>query len=479
MSLTPRPLRRVALHVGIVLGVALLAASCDPTSPLFPQVFVSVYATGLGSGRVSTADTLVRIDCSFPGFLACEDSFRDAGAGGSFTLTAAARPGAQFAGWTGCSTVNGNDCVLSFASAPRELRATAQFDLVPGGVGIRISSAGAGVGHVRMQGLPTDIGTPVDCDLPDVFCGANFVATGDGAILAQASAEGGNVFAGWTDCPAPSGNTCFLAYQANAANGFSVVARFDLAHPVSVTVLGAGAGGGHVSATGTTAFDCDFPSPTSCSTTFQANGGSLRLVATPASSSDVFGGWTSCPAPSGNVCTIALPAAGVPGTFEVTARFDFVLPVSVTVSGAGTGAGHVASTLTSTGLEVGISCDFPGASCSATFPGGGGGSFNLIATAATGSAFTGWTGCPAPSGNACTISFTPSGDSMFTISARFDVAGGTQDSLSLYNGTASTVNMVAERKPRPRQQRRAVRHAAGAGPGGGRHGRVGAGLHRR
>ena len=32
---------------------------------------------------------------------------------------------------------------------------------------------------------------------------------------------------------------------------------------------------------------------------------------------------------------------------------------------------------------------------------------------------------------------------MFTISARFDVAGGALDSLSLYNGTASTVNMVA------------------------------------
>jgi hypothetical protein len=153
--------------------------------------------------------------------------------------------------------------------------------------------------------------------------------------------------------------------------------------------------------------------------------------------------WTLGPAAGTQTVTAtvenSIPTLTV--TFTVTATPPPALhPVHVTVTGSGSGGGHVSSSDAGTS----INCDFPSsAGCSATIMVADGGSFTLSAAAASGSGFTGWTGCPSASGSVCTISYTAGGASDFTINARFDLSpGSSTNTISLYNGLSGNANIV-------------------------------------
>jgi len=127
---------------------------------------------------------------------------------------------------------------------------------------------------------------------------------------------------------------------------------------------------------------------TTCTAPFN-NGTSVTLVATPAPGS-VFTGFTGCTASPAtpNQCTFTIN-----GNRTVTANFSVVFTLSVTL--AGSGQGTVVSS------PPGINCGVPGGSCSASVSQGT--SVSLTATAASGSNFIGFTGCPSVNGNVCTV----------------------------------------------------------------------------
>jgi hypothetical protein len=150
--------------------------------------------------------------------------------------------------------------------------------------------------------------------------------------------------------------------------------------PLTVTL--AGTGSGTVSST-PPSISC----PGACSASF-ASGTSVTLTETPTAGS-TFAGWSGGGCAGTGLCTVTMIAAqSVTATFNAPVTF----PLSVTM--AGSGSGTVASTPT------GIRC--PG-TCSANFAGGT--SVTLAETAATGSAFAGWSGACTGTGS-CTVSMS-------------------------------------------------------------------------
>ena len=132
-----------------------------------------------------------------------------------------------------------------------------------------------------------------------------------------------------------------------------------------------------------------------CSASF-ASGTTVTLTARPAAGS-AFTGWTGGGCSGTEPCTVTVSAATtVTATFTPT----FVL----TVTPAGTGSGTVTSSLS------GISC---GMSCSAVFASGA--PITLVAIAAPGSVFAGWSGGSCSGTGPCAVSGPPN----VTITATF------------------------------------------------------------
>ena len=159
----------------------------------------------------------------------------------------------------------------------------------------------------------------------------------------------------------------------------SVTANFTL-KTYTLTTVAAGTGSGTLSASG---LSCSGPS---CSGTYSYNT-SVTLNASAARGSS-FSGWTGCDSSAGNACTVT-----VTGTKSVTASFT-LNTYTLTTARTGTGSGTLSAS--------GLSCSGP--SCSGTY------SYNtsvtLNARPATGSTFSGWTGCRSTSGNTCTVIMT-------------------------------------------------------------------------
>jgi phospholipase C len=150
----------------------------------------------------------------------------------------------------------------------------------------------------------------------------------------------------------------------------------------SLTVQGAGGGGGTVTSN-PTGINCG----QTCSASF-TGGTSVTLTEAPSFGS-AFAGWSGGCSGTGS-CTVNLAA-----NTSVTATFNTVVPPdTLTVQLAGAGAGTVASS------PAGISC---GTTCSAGFSSGT--MVTLTATANTGSTFAGWSGGCSGTGS-CMVTLT-------------------------------------------------------------------------
>jgi hypothetical protein len=126
-----------------------------------------------------------------------------------------------------------------------------------------------------------------------------------------------------------------------------------------------------------------------------ASGTSVSLVAAAAAGS-IFNGWFGCDTASGSACTLTMNGnRTVSALFGAPTTRTYALTVVKRGSGSGTVAQPGVGPSTPQGL--GIDC---GANCSARFPVG---SYTLVATAASGSTFDGWSGCSTVSGNMCTV----------------------------------------------------------------------------
>src|SRR3989344_2748360 len=198
-----------------------------------------------------------------------------------------------------------------------------------------------------------------------------------------------------------------------------VVAAFLFFKPLSslgqasYTISVSNAGGGSVASS---------PSGISCGVDCSepyAYGTNVVLTASPSAS---FTGWTNCPAPSGNTCTI-----NVNGNLAVTATFSALYTISVTNAGGGSVISNPA----------GISCGAGGTDCSEPYAYG----TNVVLTAAPvfGYTFTGWNGtCPGTT-NPCNLTVnanvnTQANFAVVTYPLNITVSGSGTTLCSVNNG---------------------------------------------
>ena len=178
-------------------------------------------------------------------------------------------------------------------------------------------------------------------------------------VTLTATPDPGSVFSGWSGACAGTAECDLTMDRAKA-----VIATFT-GVPETLNVSKSGSGSGIVASS---------PAGLSCGSTCSyafGHGTSVTLIAVPATGS-FFAGWMGDCSASGP-CTVSMTQ-----TRSVSAMFS-LLPVTLTVSRAGSGFGRVSS------APPGISC---APTCSRNFVYGT--SVTLIATPAAGSVFSGW-----------------------------------------------------------------------------------------
>jgi FG-GAP-like repeat/Abnormal spindle-like microcephaly-assoc'd, ASPM-SPD-2-Hydin/Divergent InlB B-repeat domain len=176
-------------------------------------------------------------------------------------------------------------------------------------------------------------------------------------------------------------------------------------HPLTVTLAGTGSGSVTSSPAGITC-------PSTCTANF---GAGVRVTLTAkATTGSAFAGWSGACTGTGT-CSVIMSAAE-----SVTAIFNPVFPLTVTL--AGTGTGKVTSS------PAGVSCP---STCSANFKGGT--LVTLTAAAATGSAFAGWSGACTGAGS-CSVTMTAAK----FVTATFNLSSGPVATLSPASLTFAT-----------------------------------------
>src|SRR6185436_13106224 len=223
---------------------------------------------------------------------------------------------------------------------------------------LAVSKAGTGSGTV------TSFPSGIDCG---ETCESEF--DGDSTIVLTATPDKGSKFTGWKGCNegGVSGTSCKVTL--NEAK--TVTAHFDLAAPsVTLAVDKIGTGSGTV---------LSEPSGIKCGEVCEAEfeeGTVVQLIPVTSPGSR-FGGWSGGGCSGTGVCKITLSESP-----QVTATFEPIPQVTLTVAKEGTGSGRVFSS------PERIDC---GEACEAQF--GEEETILLIAEAAKGSKFIGWKGC--------------------------------------------------------------------------------------
>jgi Divergent InlB B-repeat domain len=281
----------------------------------------------------------------------CSASLED---GTQVLLTATPEPGYAFQGWSGCHGVNGNVCWV-VVNADRTV--TANFIARRT---LTVQKTGSGT----VTSNPAGIDCGADCS-EEVNDGTQFTLT--------ATPDPGYTFQGWSGCDSVSANTCTVAMNANRAPVANFVARRTL------TVQRTGGGSGTVTSS---------PAGINCGTdcTEQVNDGAQMTLTATAASGHAFRGWTGCDSVNGNNCTVTMGS-------DRTVSAKFVARRSLTVKK--TGSGTVISN------PAGIYCGFD---CTEVVDDGT--QITLYAYPSPRYRFTGWSGCPAPSGSQCTVAMT-------------------------------------------------------------------------
>lgn len=218
-----------------------------------------------------------------------------------------------------------------------------------------------------------------------IHCGAACAAEFDEATRVElfAAPDAHSVFKRWIvtgaePCPGGAGSSCTLLMNADV----EVQAEFEepTQETLSVSVTGAGAGT-------VTSEPAGLSCPSTCSEHF-AEGRLVTLTATPAPGSR-FAEWlgVGCEEGTQRTCQITMDHAEA-----IVAKFEPAPAQALSVSVTGSGAGTVTSE------PAGLSCP---PLCTAGF--GEGSQVALIASAAPGSDFAGWSGSCSGSASTCIV----------------------------------------------------------------------------
>ncbi len=200
----------------------------------------------------------------------------------------------------------------------------------------------------------------------------------------------------------------------------------NVAPPVSytLTVTPSGTGSGSVSSS---------PSGIQCGSDCAedyVSGSNVTLTAAPATGS-TFNGWSGSCSGTSNTCSIRMDGARYVGAVFTSAATTRL----VTVSKSGAGAGNVTSS------PSGLSCLTDCGVASASFASNT--AITLIAQAATGSQFAGWSG--ACSGTSINCSIT-AGASSASVTANFAVTAATTRTLTVVKSGVGTGTVAANRQ---------------------------------
>jgi len=272
------------------------------------------------------------------------------------------------------ATVDGSGVVNGVARGTATISVTDPFGNV-GSVTVTVRDVLTLAVLEQGDGGGTVISSPAGINCPTACSGSFDI--GSQVVLTATPRAGDSAFAGWTGCDSVSGATCTVTMSsARSVTAIFMLQRF--------TLTAARNGDGQGTLTSSPAgINCG----TACSSDYVINT-TVTLTAAPGQTS-VLSGWSGCDAVSGNTCTVTMTNAK-----SVTATF-MLKRFTLTVTKGGIGKGTVTSS------PAGVNC---GTNCSSDYVINT--TVTLTATPALGSVFTGWTGCDAVNGSACTVAIT-------------------------------------------------------------------------
>lgn len=330
-----------------------------------PSAALTVQKSGTGTGTITS--TPAGISCGSSCLYYYPQNT-------SVTLTATPDAGSTFVSWSGCTSTSGATCTAGMAAATT---VTATFTRQTSGVSLSVYESGTGTGTV------TSAPAGISCGSSSSSCSYNY--TLNTSVTLTATPDAGSTLASWLGCTPLSGFTCTVTMSAAK----SVTVTFNKQTTgTALTVLRTGNGSGTVTSA-PAGISCG-SSSSSCSAPFAQNT-KVTLTATPAAGS-ILWGQSGCDTFSGNTCTVTMS-----GARNVTFTFN-LQTATLFVTKAGTGSGTITSS------PAGLTCS--SASCYGFFTLNS--QTTLTATPATGSSFSGWSGCTSTTGNVCTVTMSAS-----------------------------------------------------------------------
>jgi hypothetical protein len=239
--------------------------------------------SGTGKGSITGPG----IECTSGSTAGCTASVPNTSPATVVQLVATPDGMSSFTAWSGCTTVSGNVCNVTMASA-RTVTATFGVTAWP----LTVTLAGAGTGSVTGGGLFCRSGSSEGCTaiVPNTS-----PAT---VVTLTAMPELGSTFSYWSGCSSASGTTCTVTMGA-ARN---VTAVFDPPLvPLTVTITGNGRG----TVTGP-GISCSTEWYGGCSASFPVTDPPSVVTLTAVDVVEGIRSWTGCTPVAWNTCTVAV-----------------------------------------------------------------------------------------------------------------------------------------------------------------------------
>jgi hypothetical protein len=355
-----------------------------------PKFKLTVKEEGTGSGTVTSSPA--GIECP----PTCSAEFEE---GKEVTLSASPAGGSEFAGWSGSGCSGTGSCKVTMTAAKE---VTATFTLEEGGL------KNPTLLKVLRIGEGTVVSSPAGIE-----CGSTCEATFElnETVTLKASPAAGWVFSSWGGCTEKAGLTC----KVTLSEAKTVKATF--VETPSLTVEKAGSGFGKAIATG---ISCDASCPKATSAVKTGTLVTVKAAAAKGSEFATFeAGTGSAGSCSGATCSFTITEAS-----SVVVNFSPIPTTTLTVNLTGpgaykgkvTGKGTTVKGVYSTAINCGSGCTTQTETFFAT------GTTELIATAATGYTFAGWSVSGGSAGT-CTGTTSPCTlltDANKTVKAKFE-----------------------------------------------------------